>query len=236
MEDEAVDQAVDEPVGQHERWRPNAADILCLGGIAAAIIRAYVTLLFVAELLGTNPVLLELLRGSSSSMVAAGAFARDGQASLPLAILAGLVGLAFFDAFYWWGGRRYGNRILAFYTERNPRYARWVDRSERVIARWGGLVLVVQYFQPIPSVLFYIGTGASGMPLWYFLVCDLIGTLLWVGLMVGMGYAIGHPAVQIAKTISHDALLATIALIVLVFVVAFIRALRTERRQSEPTG
>lgn len=229
MEDERPEEA-----RQHERWRPTTADILCLGGIAVAIIRAYVTLLFVASLLGTNPVLLEVLRGSSSSMVTAGAFARVGQASLPLALLAGVVGLAFFDVFYWWAGRRYGNRVMAFYTERNPRYARWVDRSERVIARWGGVALIVQYYQPIPSVLFYIGTGASGMALWFFLACDLLGTLLWVGLMVGLGYAIGHPAVSVAKSISHYSLIATIGLVAVVFVLAFIRAARAQRQQTEP--
>ena len=211
------------------RRRISTADVLCIGGIVVAVIRAWVTLAFVPKLLGTHPVLLELIRGSSSSMITGGAFARDGRASLVTAVAAGVVGLGFFNVFYWWGGRRYGNRILAFYTQRNQRYQSWVDRSERFLARWGGLTLIVQYYQPIPNALLYIGTGASGLPLWLFLVCNTIGCLLWVGLMVGLGYAIGHPAVSVAKTISHDALLATIALFVLVIIVAVIRAMREQR-------
>jgi membrane-associated protein len=210
-----------------EHWHTTIGDVLCIGGIVIAIIRAWVTLLFVAKLIGTRPVLLELIRGSSSSMVTGGAFARDGHASLTLAIIAGL---GFFNVFYWWAGRRYGNRVLAFYTQRNPRYQKWVARSERFLARWGGLALVVQWFQPIPNVLIYIGTGASGLPLWQFLICNTIGCALWVGLMVGLGYAIGHPAVSVAKQISHYSLIVTIAIVVVIFVVAFIRAARMQSR------
>lgn len=217
--------------GQQERWRPGVADFLCIGGIVLIVIRAYVTLLFVSSLLGTNPVLLELIRGSSSSMITAGAFARVGEASLALAIVAGVIGLGFLDVFYWWGGRRYGNRILAFYTGRNPRYQKWVDRSERFLARWGVVALIVQYFQPIPGVLIYIGTGAAGLPLWLWFVGNTIGSALWVGLMVGLGYAIGAPAVQVAKSISRYALISTIALVAVVMVVSIVRTMREQRAQ-----
>jgi membrane protein DedA with SNARE-associated domain len=217
---------------EHEQWHPTFADILCIGGIALTIIRAWVSLLFVGKLIGTHPVWLELIRGSSSSMITAGAFASVGRASLALAIIAGTFGLGFLDVFYWWGGRRFGNRLLAFYTQRNPRYEKWVVRSEKFLGRWGGLALVVQYFQPIPNVLIYIGTGASGLPLWMWFLCNTLGCLLWVGLMVGLGYAIGQPAVDIAKTISHYSLYTTIALVVVVMVFAGYRANRDYRRQE----
>ena len=219
-------------VAAHQPWHPTTGDILCIAGIALTIIRAWVSLLFVPKLIGTHPVWLELIRGSSSSMVTAGAFARDGHASLALAIVAGTFGLGFLDVFYWWGGRRFGNRLLAFYTQRNKRYEKWVLRSEKFLSRWGGVALIVQYFQPIPNVLIYIGTGASGLPLWMWFVCNTLGCLLWVGLMVGLGYAIGHPAVHVAKTISHDALYVTIALVIVVMVFAVVRAVREERARA----
>jgi membrane protein DedA with SNARE-associated domain len=217
------------------RRRISALDVLCVGGIVVGIIRAWVTLAFVPKLLGTHPVLLEMLRGSTSSMVTAGAFARDGRASLVAAIAAGVLGLGFFSVFYWWAGRRYGNRVLAFYTQRNPRYERWVERSESFLARWGGLTLIVQYFQPIPNVLLYIGTGAAGLPLWQFVICNTIGCLLWVGLAVGLGYSIGHPAVHVAQQISHYSLYVTIGLVVVVMVYAGWRASRDAQR-AESTG
>jgi membrane protein DedA with SNARE-associated domain len=47
-------------------------------------------------------------------------------------------------------------------------------------------------------------------------VLDAIGALLWVGLLVGLGYAIGQRAVDVAKGVSHYALAATVALIVVI--------------------
>jgi membrane-associated protein len=216
-----IEEVLEEPA---EEWHTTIGDVLCIGGIVLLVVRAWVTLLFVPKLIGSHPVWLELIRGSSSSMITAGAFARDGRASLTLAIIAGIIGLGFFDVFYWWAGRRYGNRVLAFYTKRNPRYKKWVARSEKFLARWGIVALIVQYYQPIPGVLIYIGTGASGLPLWQWFVGNTLGCALWVGLMVGLGYAIGHPAVSVAKTISHDALLATIALVAVTFVIAVVQA------------
>ena len=221
-----VEEALEEPA---EQWHTTIGDVLCIGGIVLTIVRAYVTLLFVGSLIGTNPVLLELIRGSGTSMITGGAFARTGHASLTLAILAGIIGLGFLDVFYWWGGRRYGNRILAFYTQRNPRYQKWVVRSEKLLARWGGLVLVVQYFQPIPGVLIYLGCGASGMSIWTWFLCNTIGCALWVGLMVGLGYAIGEPAVHVAKSISHYALWSTLAIVAIAMVFAVVQARRQLR-------
>jgi membrane-associated protein len=60
----------------------------------------------------------------------------------------------------------------------------------------------------------YVSTGISGMPLWTFILGDVIGTLLWEGLLVGLGWAIGHPAVHVVNEIGHYSLLVTIALVV----------------------
>jgi membrane-associated protein len=243
--DEQVDE-VDPPVDEvearyaeanaesaaHEPWNFTLADYLCIGGIVLTIVRAWVSLLFVASLLGTHPVWLELIRGSSSSMVTAGAFASQGKASLTLAIIAGTIGLGILDVFYWWGGRRYGNRLLAFYTQRNKRYEKWVVRSEKFLSRWGGVALIVQYFQPIPNVLIYIGTGASGLPLWMWFVCNTLGCLLWTGLMVGLGFAIGTPVIHVAKTVSHYSLISTLAIVAVVVVFSTVRAVRDERAKA----
>jgi len=230
-EETPIEAAIDEITAEEpEEWHTTIGDVLCIGGIAFTAVRAIVTLFFVPSLIGSNPVLLEFLRGSGTSMLTAGAFARDGRTSLVLAIIAGIVGLGLLNVFYWWGGRRYGNRMLAIYTQYNPRYRRWIARSEKFLARWGGVALIVQYFQPIPNVLIYIGTGMSGLSLRMFVLCNTLGCALWVGLMVGLGYAVGHPAVSVAKKISHYSLLVTLGLIVVAFIFAFIRAARMQSR------
>ena len=76
---------------------------------------------------------------------------------------------------------------------------------------------MIAWFQPIPNVLIYAAAGWTRMRLVTFLVLDLIGSLLWIGFCVGLGYAIGQRAVKIAEGIGKYALYITIALIVVVF-------------------
>jgi membrane protein DedA with SNARE-associated domain len=54
------------------------------------------------------------------------------------------------------------------------------------------------------------------MRLLTFIILDAIGTLLWAGMLVGLGYALGHHAVVVAQTISHYGLWISIGLIVLI--------------------
>ncbi|HXA59359.1 MAG TPA: DedA family protein, partial [Streptosporangiaceae bacterium] len=82
--------------------------MICVGGFAVVSIFSLVVISFIPSLVGRNPVLLEALGGSAPSMVAAGAFARVGRASLIAALAAPVVGLAGFDWLPWWAGRRYG--------------------------------------------------------------------------------------------------------------------------------
>jgi membrane protein DedA with SNARE-associated domain len=229
--DAVGDAAVDEEQDEKSELNITKLDVLCVGGIIADIVHSWVSLAFVPKLIGTNPVLLELIRGSTSSMVTAGAFARDDRANAIVAVLAGTVGLGFFNVFYWWAGRRYGNRVLQYYTQGKPRLERRVQRSERFLARWGGPTLIVQYFLlPIPKALIWVGTGTSGVKLWKFLVYNALGCMLWVVGAVSLGYAIGHPAVHAAERVSHYATRVTIGLVIVIFVYAFFRGWQEMKR------
>jgi membrane protein DedA with SNARE-associated domain len=50
-----------------------------------------------------------------------------------------------------------------------------------------------------------------------FLILDLISKLLWIAFCVGLGYALGQGAVDVAKAVSRYALFLTIGLVVLIF-------------------
>ena len=54
-------------------------------------------------------------------------------------------------------------------------------------------------------------------------------------LIVGLGYAVGHPAVQVAKAISHYALLFTIAVVAIAIAVGVLRTRRAAARATTPT-
>ena len=209
------------------------AEIACVTGIAAKTVFALALLPLVPSLLGTDPVLLEALRGSTSAMAAGGAFARVGQGSLALAVLAPLPTLLFVTPFFWWAGRLWGPKAAATLTGGHPNAEKWAQRSGVHLERFGGLAVALAPFLPVPSALIYAAAGWTGMSLRRFMVFDVLGMLSWIGLIVGLGYAIGHPAVQLAKAISHYALLATIAIVVIAIVVGVLRARRAQA--SAPT-
>jgi membrane protein DedA with SNARE-associated domain len=187
-----------------------------MAGIAISGLYWLLLLPATPTLVGTHPLLLEIVRGSMTSMVTMGALARTGHASLTIALLAGIPATMMFDWIYWWAGRRWGSSALTMLVGRHPRWARRVPWVKHIAHRWGGPAVVVAYLLPIPNVLIYAAVGWTGMRLVTFLVLDAIGAFLWVALMVGLGYAIGQSAVDVAHTISHYSLVVTIAVVVFV--------------------
>ena len=219
----------EDPRGVATRRR---AEIACVTGIAVKTVFALAVLPLVPSLLGSDPVLLEALRGSTSAMAAGGAFARVGEASLVLAVLAPLPTLLFVTPFFWWAGRLWGPKAAARLGGGHPNAQRWAQRSGAHLERWGGLAVALAQYLPIPSAFIYAAAGWTGMSLRRFMVFDLVGMLSWIGLIVGLGYAIGHPAVQVAKAISHYGFLVTIALVPIAVAIA---ALRTRRAAALAT-
>jgi membrane-associated protein len=209
-------------------WEGKArrVDLLCWGGITLSGIYALALLPLVPSLIGTNPVLLELLRGSTTAMVSAGAFARVGDASLALALLAPFPIMLLWDPLYWWAGKLWGRPIIDIFAGNRPRAQRWVDKVERNAPKIGPPAVIFAYVLPIPSALVYAAVGWTGMRLRIFILLDLIGTAMWVALNVGLGYIIGQSAVDVAKAISRYALILTIVLVVVVVVLQFRRSSR----------
>src|SRR5271166_4404621 len=104
------------------------------------------------------------------------------------------------------------------------------------VQRWGRkftwpAVLVAQ-FLPIPTAIIYVVVGWAGMRLVTLLILDAIGTLLWAGMLAGLGYELGHHAVVVAQTISHYGLWFSIALVVLI---VFFQV-RSQRRMTRAHG
>ena len=191
-------------------------DILCWAGIMLSGIFYWATLPFRASLVGTHPVLLELLNGSTEAIVAAAAFARVGHGTLIVVLLAALFGLIKFDPLFWWAGRLWGERVIVLLGGRRNRGAKYMARVQRWGRKFTWPAVVISPFLPIPSAIIFVIVGWAGMRLLTFIILDALGTLLWVGLLAGLGYALGHHAVVVAQTISHYGLWISIGLIVVI--------------------
>jgi membrane protein DedA with SNARE-associated domain len=225
--DEAGDEPGDEQASEAEKspwddprlpWngKPGKADIACWAAIVASGLYYLAILPFRASLIGTHPVISELLNGSTEAIVAAAAFARVGHGSLAIAVVAAIPGLMKFDLIYWWAGRLWGEKIILLMFPRSKHGPRYMQRVHKWGRRFTWPAVIVSPFLPIPNAIIYLVAGWAGMSLITFLILDLIGTALWVGLLAGLGYALGHRAVLVAQAISKYGLWFTIAIVVFV--------------------
>jgi membrane-associated protein len=191
------------------------ADKIIVGGIMVAGLYSLVLLPLFPLLGSSHPALLELVRGSTASIVNMGARAQVGQTSFLLAVVLGVPSIMMFDWLFWCAGRRWGDRVFAWLlggaeTERSRRRLARVHWLEQ---RFGPLAVVLADVLPLPAPLIYAAVGDGGMRLWVFLVLDLLGTLLWTALFATLGYEIGRGAVDVTNAIAHYSLWITLALI-----------------------
>lgn len=206
---------------------------ICLASLAIQALYSFALVPAVPSLIGRDPVLLEALQSSTAAMVAAGAFVRAGQASLALALLAPIPTLLMTGPFLWWAGRLWGPVAAKYLAGRGKRAKRRTDRAIRLLERHDSFAVVFAYLLPVPSALIYAAAGWTGMSLRRFLLLDLAGTSLWAALIVGLGYAIGRDAVNVAHAITHYGLILTLALIPASLIIVTVRAI-TRRRVAEP--
>jgi membrane-associated protein len=212
--------------------KPRAVDIVCWLGIVLSGVYYWALLPLRVSLVGTHPVVAELMNGGTESIISAAAFARTGHGTLAVVLLAAIPGLIKFDALYWWAGRLWGERfIMALPGSR--RVARHLGRIERTGRKFTWPAMVISAFLPIPRAIIFVIAGWAGMRLITFLVLDTIGALLWTGLLAGLGYSLGHRAVVAAQTISHYSWWVTLAIVALTVLLI----VRGQRQQTAmPTG
>ena len=212
--------------------KPRRVDIACWAAITLSGLYYLAILPWRASLVGTHPVISELLNGSTEAIVSAAAFARVGHGTILVVLLASIPGLMKFDIIYWWAGRLWSERVINLFAGRSERQRRRGQKLVARVNRWGRWfswpAVIIANFLPIPSAIIYAMAGWTGMSWVTFLVLDVIGTLSWAGLLAGLGYALGQHAVSVAEEVSKYGLWVTIAIVVLV-VVGQIRGARTQR-------
>jgi membrane protein DedA with SNARE-associated domain len=202
-----------------------APRIICLALFALQAAYSLVMVPAVPALLARDPVLLEALQASIAAMAAGGAFARVGEASLALALLAPLPTLLMADPLLWWAGRLWGPAVTRFLGGRGGRGGRRTARAVGLLDRYGAWAVVASRVLPVPSPVIYAAAGWNGMTLRRFAALDLAGASLWVALIVGLGYAIGRPAVALAEDITRYGLVVGVAAGVVMVAAVLLRRL-----------
>src|SRR5215472_5862525 len=211
--------------------KPRTADILCWLGIVFSGLFFWALLPLRVSLVGTHPVVAELLNGSTESIISAAAFASVGHGTLAVVLLAAIPGLMKFDILFWWAGRLWGERFIVAMPG-SRRAAKYLGRVQEAGPKFTWPAMVLSSFLPIPRAIIFVVVGWAGMRLVTFFILDAISVLLWAGMLAGLGYTLGHQAVVAAKTVSHYSLWFTIGIVVLTVLLT----IRAQRRPMPAAG
>src|SRR6266516_1917642 len=138
--------------------KPRPADIFCWLAIVLSGLFYWLLLPLRVSLVGTHPVVAELLNGSTESIISAAAFARAGDGTLAVGLLAAIPGLMKFDALYWWAGRLWGERFIMA-RPGSQRMAKHMTRVRRSGRKFTWPAVLVSSFLPIPRAIIYAIAG-----------------------------------------------------------------------------
>src|SRR5690348_7110658 len=136
------------------------------------------------------------------TLVVAGALAATDRLPVSGVVLAAVLACLVGDLAWYAAGRRFGSGVMRTICRISLSPDSCVKQSELRFQRWRGRVLLIAKFVPGLSTVAPPLVGAMGLRLPTFLLLDGLGSLLWAGLAVGLGYAF---AAQI------DVVLATLA-------------------------
>jgi membrane-associated protein len=179
-------------------------------------------ILFAIVFAETGLVVTPFLPGDSL-LFAAGALAAIGSLDLWLLVVL-LIGAAILgDTVNYWVGAWIGPRAFSG----NVKFLRkdYLDRTHAFYEKHGGKTIILARFVPIIRTFapFVAGVGAMSYP--RFIVYNITGAVLWVGLFVPLGYFFGNmPAVKENFSL---VILAIIAISVMPIAVEAIRARRS---------
>jgi membrane protein DedA with SNARE-associated domain len=161
-------------------------------------------------------------------LLGAGALAGTGYFRLWLAAALALAGTVVGDLVWYEVGRLGGHRVLRQLCRLTLEPDTCVRRGEDTLTRWGARALLIAKFLPGLNSIGQPLAGALGMPRRRFVVFDVLGAVLWVGLYVGLGYVLHDQLAEAARLADR---LGGWAIVIVVGAVALYLGVKVTRRQ-----
>lgn len=159
-------------------------------------------------------------------LVATGVLIGTGHIGLVPAVAAAFVATLLADWAWYEAGRRRGRTVLALLCRIALEPDTCVRRTEDVFRIHGPHALALAKFIPGLSTIAPPLAGVVGLgPLRFFLY-DSIGTALWVGSGLGLGYAFGAAAPETAANLVHMTPIAGLTMVILLIGYVGVKAWR----------
>ncbi len=153
------------------------------------------------------------------------------QFSLWAVILIGTIGSVIGSQVAYEVGRSAGRTVV-------DRWGKWIllshkdlDTSERWFAKYGAPTVLIGRVLPVVRSVISVPAGIAEMKRGPFVVLTAIGSAAWVALLSALGYAAGKNWHRVEKDF-HAAQTPTIAVIVVLIIVAVVLRVRSMRRYN----
>lgn len=124
-------------------------------------------------------------------LLAAGALSAQHELSFPLALLAGIIACVAADTSWFLVGRQYGHHVLRILCKLSMEPTTCVRRTQNSFGTRRDLTLLIAKFVPGLATLAPPVAGQNGMALGRFLFFDSLGSIAWVGALLGAGRLFG---------------------------------------------
>jgi membrane protein DedA with SNARE-associated domain len=136
-------------------------------------------------------------------LLAAGALAGTGRLNLAIALLCCLLAAVSADTIWYQLGKTRGIRVLQFLCRISLEPDSCVRRTEGLFEKQGARSLLFAKFLPGLNTVATPLAGIFHMRLRKFLLFDALGSLLWAGTFLGIGYIFSGQIERIAEHAEH---------------------------------
>jgi membrane-associated protein len=188
-------------------------------------------LLFLIVFCETGLVVTPFLPGDSL-LFAVGALAADPKTGLNVWIAAAVLLTAAIigDSVNYWIGRKFG----AWMIRKFPRIVKpaHIAKTNEFFVRYGGKTIILARFVPIVRTFAPFVAGSGEMDYRRFMFFNVVGALLWVGLILPAGWFFGN--MPIVKENFELVVLGIIFISVLPMIIEIARAKLGSRKSADP--
>jgi membrane protein DedA with SNARE-associated domain/rhodanese-related sulfurtransferase len=122
------------------------------------------------------------------TLIVAGAYLTVGEGRVLALVAVGALAAVTADTLWYLAGRRFGTRVLQTLCKISLSPDSCVRQTETIFERFGPGSMVFAKFVPGFASVATALAGALGLRYWKFVLFDLVGSLLWVGVAVAIGY------------------------------------------------
>ena len=178
-------------------------------------------LLFLIIFCETGLVVTPFLPGDSL-LFAIGAIAADPTSNLNIWVAAGILLIAAIlgDTVNYWIGRRFGGWMMRQF----PRIVKpsHIEKTNEFFVRYGGKTIIIARFVPIVRTFAPFVAGSGNMEYRRFMYFNVVGAILWVGIILPCGWFFGN--IPLVKANFELVVLGIIGISILPMVIEIARA------------